>query len=154
MSKAAAKAIHGSFTIDRVFDASPARVFKAFADPSAKARWFQGPPGWQAVKREFDFRPGGQEILHGKFPNGMETLFVCRYHEIVPDERLVYVYDMHVNGEYMSVSLATIELAADGAKTKLQFTEQAVYVDGKDGNESRRQGTAALFDRIAENLPD
>jgi uncharacterized protein YndB with AHSA1/START domain len=83
------KAIHGSFTIDRVYDASPARVFKAFADPKSKARWFVGPAGWKEVKRELDFRPGGQEVLHGKFPNGSETRFVARYHEIVPNERLV-----------------------------------------------------------------
>lgn len=150
----APKAIHGSFNIDRVYDASPARVFKAFADPAAKARWFHGPPGSQILKREFDFRPGGGELLHGKFANGMESVFTCRYHEIVPNQRLVYVYDMHVNGVYMSISLATIELTLDGAKTKLRFTEQAVYVDGKDGNELRRQGTADLFDRIAHNMPD
>ena len=148
------KAIHGTFTIDRVYDASPARVFKAFADPKSKARWFAGPPGTQEFKRELDFRPGGEEILHGRLPNGSESRFVARYHEIVPNERLVYVYDMHVNSGFMSVSLATIELTPQGGKTALRFTEQAVYVDGHDGNESRRQGTAFLLEQIAANLPD
>ena len=148
------KAIHGSFTIDRVYDASPARVFKAFTDPRSKARWFVGPAGWQEVKREMDCRPGGQEVLHGRFPSGAESLFVARYHEIVPNERLVYVYDMHANGSFMSVSLATIELTPQGGKTALRFTEQAVYVDGQDGNESRRQGTALLLEQVAANLPD
>jgi DNA-binding transcriptional ArsR family regulator len=87
--KAMTKAIHGSFTIDRIYDASPARVFKAFADPKSKARWFVGEGGWQEIKRELDFRPGGQEVVHGKFPNGSESRFVARYHEIVPNERLV-----------------------------------------------------------------
>jgi uncharacterized protein YndB with AHSA1/START domain len=104
------KAIHGSFTIDRIYDASAARVFKAFADPKSKARWFVGEGGWQEIKRELDFRPGGQEVVHGKFPNGSESRFVARYHEIVPNERLVFIYDMHANGVFMSVSLATIEL--------------------------------------------
>jgi uncharacterized protein YndB with AHSA1/START domain len=148
------KAIHGSFTIDRVYDTSPARVFKAFADPKSKARWFVGEGGWQEIKRELDFRPGGQEVVHGKFPNGSESRFVARYHEIVPNERLVYVYDMHANCGFMSVSLATIELTPQGGKTALRFTEQAVFVDGQDGNESRRQGTAYLLEQIAANLPD
>ena len=148
------KAIHGSFSLERVYDASPARVFKAFADPAAKARWFSGDAGWKELRREMDFRPGGQEVLHGRFPSGRESLFVARYHEIVPDERLVYVYDMHVNGGFMSVSLATIELTPRGGKTALRITEQAVFVDGQDGNESRRQGTAYLLERIASNLPD
>ena len=148
------KAIHGSFSLDRVYEASPARVFKAFADPESKARWFSAEDGWQELRREMDFRPGGQEVLHGRFPSGRESLFVARYHEIVPDERLVYVYDMHVNGGFMSVSLATIELTPRGGKTALRITEQAVFVDGQDGNESRRQGTAYLLERIAANLPD
>ena len=148
------KAIHGSFTIDRVYDASPARVFKAFADPKSKARWFAGPDGWQEIERKFDFRPGGEEILHGRFPNGSESRFVARYHEIVPNERLVYVYDMHAKGGFMSVSLATIELTPQGGKTALRFTEQAVFIDGEDGNESRRQGTEFLLDQVAANLPD
>ena len=148
------KAIHGTFTIDRVYDATPKRVFKAFADPKSKARWFFGPPDFQEWKREFDFRVGGQEILHGKSGPCGESLFAARYHEIVPDQRLVYVYDMTSNGVFMSISLATIELTAQGNKTALRFTEQAVYVDGKDGTESRRHGTAELLDRIAQNLPD
>jgi len=148
------KAIHGSFSLDRVYEASPARVFKAFADPESKARWFSAEDGWQELRREMDFRPGGQEVLHGRFPSGRESLFVARYHEIVPDERLVYVYDMHVNGGFMSVSLATIELTPQDGKTALRITEQAVFVDGQDGNESRRQGTAYLLERIAANLPD
>ena len=148
------KAIHGSFTVERVYDASPARVFKAFADPASKARWFVGPAGWQEIEREMDFRAGGQEIAQGKFPNGRETKFVARYHEIVPNERLVYAYDMHVNGVFMSVSLATIELTPQGAKTALRITEQAVFIDGQDGNESRREGTKYLLEQIAANLPD
>ena len=148
------KAIHGSFTIERVYDASPARVFKAFADPVSKARWFVGPPGWQEIKREMDFRPGGQEIAHGRFPNGRETKFVAHYHEIVPNERLVYVYDMHVGGVFMSVSLATIELTPQGDKTALRIIEQGVFIDGQDGNESRREGTKHLLEQVAANLPD
>jgi uncharacterized protein YndB with AHSA1/START domain len=150
----APKAIHGSFTIDRVYDATPARVFKAFADPKSKARWFVGPNGWTEVKRQLDFRVGGQEICHGRFPDGTETIFTARYHEIVPNQRIVYVYDMHAHGAFMSVSLATLEITPQGPKTALRFTEQAVYVDGKDGNESRREGTAWLLEKVGAFMPD
>jgi uncharacterized protein YndB with AHSA1/START domain len=148
------KAIHGSFSIDRVYDASPSRVFKAFADPQSKARWFVGPNGWKEIRREMDFRPGGQEITHGRFPNGMESKFVARYHEIVENQRIVYVYDMHANGGFMSVSLATIELTPQGNRTKLTITEQGVFIDGQDGNASRREGTLYLLEQVAANLPD
>lgn len=147
-------AIHGSFTIERLFDASPARVFKAFADPASKARWFVGPNGWEAVERRLDFRPGGEEVAHGRFPDGGESRFVARYHEIIPNQRLVYVYDMYFAGVFLSVSLVTIELTPSGDRTALRITEQGVYINGQDGNESRREGTEYLIDRIAANLPD
>lgn len=154
IAQAAPKAFHGSFTIDRVYDATPARVFKAFADPKSKARWFAGPSGWKELQREMDFRVGGLEIAHGRFPNGVESKFTARYHEIVPNERIVYVYDMHVNGGFMSVSLAVVELTPKNGKTALKFTEHAVYIDGKDGHDSRREGTSFLLDQLGANLPD
>jgi uncharacterized protein YndB with AHSA1/START domain len=126
-------AIHGSFTINRLYDASPARLFKAFADPISKARWFAGPPGWREIERVFDFRVGGKEIAHGKFPDGPETRFVASYHEIVPSERLVYAYDMSVDGRLISVSLATVEMISQGVKTELRITEQGAFFDDQDG---------------------
>ena len=32
---------HATFVIERIYDASPARVFAAWSEPEAKARWFQ-----------------------------------------------------------------------------------------------------------------
>ncbi len=143
-------AIHGSFTVERLYDAAPARVFKAFSDPATKARWFRGPNGWEELRRELDFRPGGQEIAQGRFPNGMETLFVSRYHEIVPDARIVHAYDLHINGVFVSVSLATIELTLKDGKTLLRFTEQGVFLDGDaNANDHRREGTKFALEQIA-----
>ncbi len=153
-AKSAPKAIHGSFTIERVFDAPPARVFKAFADPKSKAKWFAGPPGWVELQREMDFRVGGTEIAHGRFPDGHESKFVARYHEIVPGERIIYDYDMYARGHFMSISLATIELTPQGNKTAMRFTEQAVFIDGEDGLASRKEGTEFILGQLAANLPD
>ncbi len=147
------QAIHGSFTVERFYEALPARVYRAFADPKAKARWFVGPDGWQEIEREQDFRLGGREIAHGRFPDGTESRFVARYHEIVPEERIVYVYDMHVGGVFVSISLATLEFTPQGAGTSLRITEQGVFIDGQDGNEQRREGTKYLLEQVAANLP-
>lgn len=149
------KTTHGSFTIDRTYRAPPDRVFAAWADIETKARWFIGPDGkWKLRRRELDFRVGGEEVLEGEFQGGgTTTLFVARYHVIEPGHRLVYAYDMHHGTAHLSVSLATVELLkAAGGGTKMVFTEQAAFLDGKDGTESRRVGTAAHFDRLGEAL--
>src|ERR1700676_2998127 len=95
--------IHGKFVIERTYEASPADVFAAWADPAVKARWFIGPTGWTAIRRELDFRIGGEELLQGRY-EARETLFRARFHDIVSDERIVYVYDMYMDDEHHSVS--------------------------------------------------
>jgi uncharacterized protein YndB with AHSA1/START domain len=42
---------HATFTVERTYDASPARVFAAWADPTAKARWFASPEEWGPDER-------------------------------------------------------------------------------------------------------
>jgi len=140
---------HGSFTIERNYDAAPARVFRAWADPETKARWFIGPEGWQQVERKLDFRTGGSEILHGKFAHGPETRYVAHYYEVIAEERVVLAYDMHLSGKFHSVSLATVEFFRQGSGTKLVFTEQVAFLDGTKDAGSRERGTAQHLDRLA-----
>jgi uncharacterized protein YndB with AHSA1/START domain len=52
---------HATFTVERSYDASPARVFAAWADPAAKARWFASPEEWGPDEFDLDFRVGGRE---------------------------------------------------------------------------------------------
>jgi uncharacterized protein YndB with AHSA1/START domain len=42
---------HATFAIERTFEATPAQVFAAWADPAAKARWFVGPGDWTLLRR-------------------------------------------------------------------------------------------------------
>ncbi len=72
--------------------------------------------------------------------------------DIVPNERIVSTYEMYMDDARMSVSLATVELAADGPGTRLVYTEQGVYLDGPDGTASRESGTRDLFENLAGEL--
>lgn len=148
--------VHGSFTIERTYQAPVTRVYAAWADLETKARWFIGPPErWQLVQRELDFRVGGRELLRGQLAGGRATLFTASYHAIVPNERLIYAYDMHVDAQHLSVSLATVEFAATSAGgTRMTFTEQAAFLDGEDGPRSRERGTDEHFERLGAVLAD
>jgi uncharacterized protein YndB with AHSA1/START domain len=155
MNKAARQVEHGSFTIERHYDYAPAKVFAAWSHPDAKAKWFTGPANlWTQLIREQDFRVGGREHVRGRFSEGNKVSdFQAVYHDIIPDQRIVYVYEMQVNDVRMSVSVATITFAADGKGTKLTVTEQGVFLDEFHGDGSGREsGTRGLLDRLEAAL--
>lgn len=143
---------HATFTIERIFDASPARVFAAWADPAAKARWFAGPDETITAPLQLDFRPGGHETASGKFHDGPISRYDATYYEIIPNERIISAYEMHLDHDRISVSLATIEFAAAGAGTKMTFTEQGAYLDSFDNVDARKRGTEELMDSLAREL--
>ncbi|MBA3906284.1 MAG: SRPBCC domain-containing protein [Pseudonocardiales bacterium] len=141
---------HATFTLERTYNALPARVFAAFADPAQKARWFGPETGDNVV--DLDFTVGGTESMSGDIEGGPSFRYDAVYQDIVADERIVYTYDMHLDGRRISVSVATIELLPDGERTRLILTEQGVYLDGLDQPAFREKGTNDLLDKLATTL--
>ena len=103
--------IHDTFSIERSYPAAPPRVFAAFASEEAKTAWGDtggietpadaGPP-------EFDFRVGGRERFTVT-AGGSTYRYNALYYDIVPDQRIVYSYEMYADGARISVSVATLE---------------------------------------------
>jgi uncharacterized protein YndB with AHSA1/START domain len=145
-------AVHNTFTIERAFDAPVARVFAAFADWEAKKKWFASPEGWIQQEAKMDFRVGGTEVNKGGPKGGPVHSFYSRYYDIVPNERIVYAYEMYMEDKRISVSVATIEMKGDGKRTRLNLTEQGVYLDGYDNGAQREAGTRELLDALGESL--
>ena len=80
------------------------------------------------------------------------STFDAVYHDVVPNERLVYSYEMHLDDKKISVSLATMQLKAEGGTTTLTVTEQGAFLDDLDDPAQRRGGFEALLDRLATVL--
>ena len=139
---------HATFAIERVYEATAARVFGAWANLDAKAQWMACHPEWKTVEQTLDFRVGGREVHRVGPVGGPLHIFEARYHDIVPDRRIVYAYDMYLGDRKISVSLVTIDLAPAGKKTRLTFTEQGVFLDGYDGAAEREEGTRIGLDRL------
>lgn len=146
---------HGSFTLERTYDAAPPRVFAAWADPAAKRAWFVEGDSWEVQSYELDFREGGAEtstfrFLKGEDVFGEATFFGNEtvFDEIVPDARIIFTYAMSRNGVRFSVSLATVEFKPAGGGTRLVFTEHGAFFDGADGLQMREAGWRELLGKL------
>ena len=138
--------LHSTFTLERNYDVAPARVFAAWADPDARARWFAG----SDTRHDFDFRVGGREVATR---DGKPALrFESVYHDILPEQRIVYTSTLFADGEPATVSVTTVQFEPDGDGTRLTLTEQGTFLDGKEHPDWREKGTSDQLDALAAEL--
>lgn len=143
---------HATFSLERCYDAAPARVFSAWADPIAKRRWFVEGEGWEILAFDADFKVGGYERSRFRQKDGPAVRNDTLYQDIVPNERIVFAYTMTIGDARLSASLATAEFKPEGKRTRLVFTEQAAFLDGKDQAPSREHGWGELLDALGAEL--
>ncbi len=143
---------HDTFVIERTYDVSVAQVFRAWADPVLKARWFAGTADALEAGYELDFRVGGREVNRGGPPGGPVYTYESQFHDIVPEQRIVYTYEMAADDNRLSVSVATVQFHNRDGTTHLLLTEQGVFLDGHDTAAQREEGTRSLLDSLAAML--
>ncbi|MEU3878165.1 SRPBCC domain-containing protein [Streptomyces sp. NPDC029704] len=156
--------LHDTFTVSLRLAATPGDVFRAFADPGVRRRWFRLPGSGATYAH--DFRVGGGETASSTFATfamePQQLAYRSRYLDIVPDRRIVYVYESHVDGVLRWTSLVTVELRADtdadadADETVLTWTEQVAFVapegDGSDDLLHVRGGTRLRLNGLAAAL--
>lgn len=137
---------HSTFTLERSYDATPARVFAAWASPAAKARWFAC-----HSEHSLDFRVGGREFTRGGDAGGTVYTTEISYHDIVPEGRIVYTYALSTDEERTAIALVTVEFEPEGAGTRLRVTEQGAYFGTADPTQFE-EGMKAGLERLTAEL--
>ena len=137
--------LHHMFTHERRYPAPVDKVFAAWRDPQVKKQWFAG-DGEHAL----DFRVGGTEAVHGG--DGVDLVARSEYHDIVPDERIVYTTALYTDEVLSTVSLTTVRFVRDGDGTRLVLTEQGTFLDDQEQPEWREQGTGDWLDALGRQV--
>ena len=143
---------HASFSIERTYDSPPAKVFKAFADPKIKRRWFAEGEGWEIEEFTGEFKVGGFEHSRFRLRGGEPVRNDTSYHDIVPNARIIFAYSMTIGDKRISSSLATFQFKPAGNGTQLVFTEQGAFLDGLDTAGPREAGWKDLLDALGRAL--
>lgn len=138
--------VHGTFTIERNYKHPVSKVFSAWSNPEFKRQWF-GSPDPQKPNNVFEFKEGGREYNADRMGD-TDFVFAVDYRDIVPDNRIIYTYEMHMNGKRISVSVATVEFTPTADGTRMVLREDGAFLDGLDTSAQREAGTNYLMDQI------
>jgi uncharacterized protein YndB with AHSA1/START domain len=111
--------------LHRVLRAAPEKVYRAFLDPDAKAKWLP-PHGFTGKVHHIDPRVGGTYAMSfTNFTTGQSHGFSGTYLEMVPNERLRYTDrfdDPNLPGEIQ----VTITLKKNMFGTELNVVQENV----------------------------
>lgn len=111
--------------LHRVLRAPPERVYRAFLDPDANAKWLP-PNGFTCKVHELDARVGGgYRMSFTNFSTGSSHSFGGRYLELVPNERIRHsdtFEDPNLRGEMVT----TITLKKVMTGTELNVVQEGI----------------------------
>ena len=151
MSATTAVASRPSVTLQRRYNAPPAKVYAAWTMPEMIVHWF-GPSDAEqgSVKAEMDVRVGGRFTISFSHANGEYSRVSGLYKEVVPNQKLVFSWAWYTTPE--RVSQVTVITKAEGDGTLLtlehtQFFDQAA----RDGHERGWSGTLEKLAAYLEN---
>lgn len=115
----------GTVRLHRVLRAPPERVYRAFLDADAMAKWLP-PHGFTGKVHHLDARVGGTfRMSFTNFTTGGGHAFGGEYLELVPNERIRYndkFDDPNLPGEM----IATIALKAVSCGTELSIVQEGI----------------------------
>jgi uncharacterized protein YndB with AHSA1/START domain len=115
----------GTIRLHRVFAAKPERVYKAFLDPDAMAKWLP-PYGFTGKVHQMDARVGGaHRMSFTNFTSGKSHSFGGTYLELTPHERIRYTDkfdDPNLPGEMQ----VTVTMKKVSCGTELTVVQEGV----------------------------
>jgi uncharacterized protein YndB with AHSA1/START domain len=111
--------------LQRVLRAPPTRVYRAFLDPDAMAKWLP-PNGFTGKVHHMDAKVGGtHKMSFTNFTTGKSHSFGGRYLELVPDERIRYT-DAFDDPNLPGTMECTISLKRVSCGTELSIVQEGV----------------------------
>ena len=115
----------GTVRLHRVLRTTPERLYRAFVDPDAMAKWLP-PNGFTGKVHHMDARVGGSyRMSFTNFSTGSRHTFGGTYLELQPGERLRYT-DRFDDPDLAGEMVTTVSLARVSRGTELTVVQEGI----------------------------
>lgn len=119
------------FTMSRVINAPIEKVWKAYTDPEAVAKWW-GQRASETIIDEMDVRVGGKWRYIQREKDGTEYAFNGEYKEVEAPTKLVSTFEFEPMPGHITTDHLTLESLPDG-RTKITAVSTFDNVEDLDG---------------------
>ncbi|WP_167133220.1 SRPBCC family protein [Paramicrobacterium chengjingii] len=116
--------------IEREFDAPPAAVFRAHADPELVSQWM-GPHGYEMTLPEWDFTSHGSYRFIHRDTEGNEYCFNGTFHTVRENEMVIQTFEFEGAPDAVSIEKLTLTDLGNG-RTKLSSRATYPSVEVRD----------------------
>jgi uncharacterized protein YndB with AHSA1/START domain len=115
----------GTVRVHRVLRTSPEKLFRAFVDPDAMAKWLP-PHGFTGKVHSMDARVGGSyKMSFTNFSTGQSHVFGGEYVEIVANQRLRYT-DRFDDPNLQGQMVTTVTFTPVSCGTELSVVQEGI----------------------------
>ena len=115
----------GTVRLHRVLRAPPERIYRAFLDPDALAKWLP-PYGFTGKVHHLDAKVGGTyRMSFTTFSSGQVQSFGGTYRELVPHARIRYT-DKFDDANLPGEMITTISLKPVSCGTELEIVQEGI----------------------------
>jgi len=115
----------GTVKLHRVLQTTPQKLYKAFLDPAALAKWLP-PNGFTCTVHALDAKVGGiYKMAFTNFTTGNSHSFGGKYLELKPGERIKYT-DQFDNPGMPGAMLTTVIMKELSCGTELNVTQEGI----------------------------
>jgi uncharacterized protein YndB with AHSA1/START domain len=138
--------------ITRTLATSREKVFRAWTDPKALAKWFAPTDQFRTTVPEFQARQGGRYNIEMHDPSGQHHSVRGTFREVRPPERLVFTWtwDREPGQQEPGDTLVTVELFDRGGSTELVLTHERL--PNVEEREKHDHGWAGCLGRLEKLL--
>lgn len=145
----------GTIHLHRVLQAAPERVYQAFLDPDAMAKWMP-PNGFTGKVHQLDARVGGTyRMSFTNFTTGTRHTFGGEYLELVPHERIRHT-DEFDDPNLPGTMQVTVTFREVSCGTELEITQEGVpdIIPAEACYLGWQESLALLAELVEAEIPD
>jgi uncharacterized protein YndB with AHSA1/START domain len=144
---------HETLAFERSFDAPPARLFEAYADPRQREAWSAPNPETVIVIDETDLRTGGRETARCGSTDNLNWTMRVTYHRVEDGRLITFTEELWDGAKLLTVALITFEFRTrSDAGTLLTLTDQVTSFVGEGGVAGHREGYTKALENLAASL--